>query len=185
MQSLAPIWPSDRPHLSIDDIRDWFASYVYLPRLRDEATLDGALQRLVENLADPFAYASAFDEESCAYEGVMDGRALMPGHFTRGDTRSRGVAQPVGYAARVPAGAGCRSRRQWPASQGSAGPPMGGSMLCSRVLPAQRAIIDASPALALRMFTTASVRSSSVRSGAKRMPVCVISPPSASATATP
>ena len=52
-----------RPHLSIDDIRDWFASYVYLPRLRDEATLDGALQRLVENLADPFAYASGFDEE--------------------------------------------------------------------------------------------------------------------------
>ena len=46
-----------------------------------------------------------------------------------------------------------------------------GSMLCSRVLPAQRAIIEASPALALRMFTTASVRSSSVRSGAKRMPV--------------
>ena len=84
MQSLAPIWPTDRPHLSIDDIRDWFASYVYLPRLRDEATLDGALQRLVENLADPFAYASGFDEESGAYEGVMDGRALLPGHFKSG-----------------------------------------------------------------------------------------------------
>ncbi|MDE0459206.1 MAG: DUF499 domain-containing protein [Chromatiales bacterium] len=84
MQSLAPIWPAERPHLTIDAIRDWFASYVYLPRLRDEATLDGALQRLVENLADPFAYASGFDEESGAYEGVMDGRALMPGHFKSG-----------------------------------------------------------------------------------------------------
>ena len=84
MQSLAPIWPAERPHLTIEDIRDWFASYVYLPRLRDEATLDGALQRLVENLADPFAYASGFDEESGAYEGVMDGRALMPGHFKSG-----------------------------------------------------------------------------------------------------
>ena len=84
MQSLAPIWPVERPHLTIEDIRDWFASYVYLPRLRDEATLDGALQRLVENLADPFAYASGFDEESGAYEGVMDGRALMPGHFKSG-----------------------------------------------------------------------------------------------------
>ena len=84
MQSLAPIWPSDCPHLSINDIHDWFASYVYLPRLRDEATLDGALQRLVENLADPFAYASGFDEESGAYEGVMDGRALLPGHFKSG-----------------------------------------------------------------------------------------------------
>ena len=57
---------------------------VYLPRLRDEATLDGALQRLVENLADPFAYASGFDEESGSYEDVMDGRALMPGHFKSG-----------------------------------------------------------------------------------------------------
>ena len=84
MQSLAPIWPAERPHLTIEDIRDWFASYVYLPRLRDEATLDGALQRLVENFVDPFAYASAFDEESGAYEGVMDGRALMPGHFKSG-----------------------------------------------------------------------------------------------------
>ena len=84
MQSLAPIWPAERPHLTVDAIRDWFASYVYLPRLRDEATLDGALQRLVENLADPFAYASGFHEESGAYEGVMDGRALMPGHFKSG-----------------------------------------------------------------------------------------------------
>ena len=84
MQSLAPIWPSDQPHLDIEEIRDWFASYVYLPRLRDEATLDGALQRLVENMADPFAYAAGFDEETGAYEGVMDGRALMPGSLARG-----------------------------------------------------------------------------------------------------
>ena len=63
MQSLEPIWPEDRPHLDIDEVRDWFASYVYLPRLRDEATLDGALQRLVENLADPFAHAAGYEEK--------------------------------------------------------------------------------------------------------------------------
>ena len=84
MQSLEPIWPADRPHLDIEEVRDWFASYVYLPRLRDEATLDGALQRLVENLADPFTYAAEFDEETGTYEGVVDGRALMPGSFERG-----------------------------------------------------------------------------------------------------
>ena len=84
MQSLGPIWPSDQPHLDIEEIRDWFASYVYLPRLRDEATLDGALQRLVENMADPIAYATGFDEETGAYEGVLDGRALMPGSLERG-----------------------------------------------------------------------------------------------------
>ena len=105
MQSLAPIWPSDRSHLNIDDIRDWFASYVYLPRLRDEATLDGALQRLVENLADPFAYASGFDEESGAYEGVMDGRALMPGHFKSG-LLVRREAIPAAKLDPAPAGPG-------------------------------------------------------------------------------
>ena len=84
MQSLEPIWPEDRPHLDIKEVRDWFASYVYLPRLRDKATLDVALQRLVENLADPFAYAAGFDDETGAYEGVMDGRALVPGSFEHG-----------------------------------------------------------------------------------------------------
>ena len=91
---------------------------------------------------------------------------------TRG-VRSREMAQCAGYAARVPASgmpvaaavARVIERRS------------SGSMLCRRVLPAQRAIIKASPALALRMFTTAPVRSSSLRTGAKRTPVCVISPP--------
>ncbi len=79
MRSLDPIWPPDRPHISVDEIRKWFASYVYLPRLRDEATLDGALQRLVEDMASPYAYASAFDEDTGAYEGVIDGKAQLPG----------------------------------------------------------------------------------------------------------
>ena len=98
-----------------------------------------------------------------------------------GASAAAGVVQSARYAARVPvsgmpvaaAVARVTERRS------------SGSMLCRRVLPAQRAIIEASPALALRMFTTAPVRSSSLRSGAKRTPVCVISPPRASATATP
>ena len=85
MQSLDRIWSSDQPHLDIEDIRDWFASYVYLPRLRDEATLNSALQRLMEkNMADPFAYAIGSDEETGAYEGGLGGRALMLGSLERG-----------------------------------------------------------------------------------------------------
>ena len=64
VQSLEPIWPEDRQHIAIKEIRDWFASYVYLPRLRDEAALDGAVQCLVADLADPFVYASRFDEDT-------------------------------------------------------------------------------------------------------------------------
>ena len=71
-QSLEPIWPEDRKHITIKEIRDWFASYVYLPRLRDEATLDGAIQRLVADLAAPYVFASGFDEEKEDYIGVID-----------------------------------------------------------------------------------------------------------------
>ena len=70
-QSLEPIWPEDRQHLTVSEIRDWFASYVYLPRLRDEATLDGAIQRLVADLAAPYVFATGFDEEKNDYIGVV------------------------------------------------------------------------------------------------------------------
>ena len=80
VQSLEALWPADRPHLAIADIRDWFASYVYLPRLRDPATLDGALQQLFEDLALPYAYASGFDENTGLYDGVTDGKTWLVGN---------------------------------------------------------------------------------------------------------
>ena len=83
-RSLDPIWPEDRPHVSVDRVRDSFATLVYLPRLRDEATLDGALQRLVEDMASPYAYASGFDEQTGANEGVIDGKAMLPGSLAGG-----------------------------------------------------------------------------------------------------
>ena len=32
---LGPIWPEDRPHLGLSEVVSWFATYVYLPKLRD------------------------------------------------------------------------------------------------------------------------------------------------------
>ena len=65
--------------MAIADIRDWFASYVYLPRLRDDATLDDALQQLCTDIALPYAYASSFDDNVGTYEGVVDGKAWLLG----------------------------------------------------------------------------------------------------------
>ena len=76
---LEPLWAESRPHVPVEELREWFASYVYLPRLRDEAVLDGALRRLAEDLARPFALASGFDEATGAYRDVVDGKALPPG----------------------------------------------------------------------------------------------------------
>ena len=94
--ALRPSLPRRRPLLVLAPAHAEQARRRYLPRLRDEATLYAALQRLVENLADPFAYAAAFDEETGAYEGVVDGKALMPGRFESGLlVRREAIPAPV------------------------------------------------------------------------------------------
>ena len=96
LNSLEPVWPADQPHLPIEEIRDWFASYVYLPRLRDDATLDGALQRLIEDIAYDFAFASAYDEGSGEYDGVVDGKAFTLLGFEGGLlVRRNAIPEPV------------------------------------------------------------------------------------------
>ena len=72
-RSLESVWPADQSHIAIEAILDWFASYIYMPRVRDEATLDTALQRLVEDLAEPYVFASKFDGEAGSYDGVIEG----------------------------------------------------------------------------------------------------------------
>ena len=70
MQSLEPVRPEGQNHLAIETVRDWLASYVYLPRLRDETTLNNALQHLTEDLASDYAFATSFvsvrGSRSCA-----------------------------------------------------------------------------------------------------------------------
>lgn len=78
------VWPADQPHIPIETIRDWFASYIYMPRARDEATLDGALQRLVEDFAEPYVFASAFNEEDGSYDGVIEGTVRVSDRLRSG-----------------------------------------------------------------------------------------------------
>ena len=77
VRALAPLWPEGRGHVAAAEIADWFASFVYLPRLRDTAALEGALRRLAEDMAFPFALATGFDEKTGAYAGVVDGKAAI------------------------------------------------------------------------------------------------------------
>ena len=76
-KELEPLWPAEKQHLTVADIRDWFASYVYLPRVRDDGVLDTALQHLCSDMEFPYAYASGFDEDSGIYEDVVDGKAWL------------------------------------------------------------------------------------------------------------
>lgn len=36
---LNPVWPAETPHLPVAEIAEWFAIYVYLPKLRDRVVL--------------------------------------------------------------------------------------------------------------------------------------------------
>ena len=87
-RSLAPVWPADQPHVSIETIRDWFASYVYMPRLRDDATLDRALERLIKDLAEPYGLATSFDEDTGTYDGAVEGIVRLTDDLGSGTARA-------------------------------------------------------------------------------------------------
>ncbi len=78
-RSLDPVWPEDRPHVPVETIRDWFASHVHMPRLRDDATLDRAVEKLVGDMVEPYAFAASFDEDADAYDGVIEGLVRLTG----------------------------------------------------------------------------------------------------------
>jgi hypothetical protein len=68
--ALKPIWPDDRPHLAVSEVTEWFASYVYLPKLRDSVVVQTAIRDAVAKLDPTFGYADGFDEASSRYRNL-------------------------------------------------------------------------------------------------------------------
>lgn len=68
---LQPIWPDDRPHLSVDEVVDWFTQFVYLPKLRDRVVLEAAIRDAVGKLDPKFAYADSFDAATGRYHKLI------------------------------------------------------------------------------------------------------------------
>jgi predicted AAA+ superfamily ATPase len=61
----------DQKHLSTRQLWDWFATYLYLPRLRDAEVLRRAIEDAIGGLVnDTFAYAARYDEERGRYIGL-------------------------------------------------------------------------------------------------------------------
>ena len=117
-RSLKPVWPADGSHVPIETIRDWFASYVYMPRLCDDATLDRALERLIRDLAEPYVFASGFDEDAGAYTGAMEG-IVRPESLRKG-LLVRREAIPASYRSDPPGDVG--SGGEEPGKKGRVGP---------------------------------------------------------------
>lgn len=70
---LKPLWPDDRPHLPIAEVAEWFAAYVYLPKLRDRVVLETAIRDAVGKLDPGFGYADSYDTASESYRGLLWG----------------------------------------------------------------------------------------------------------------
>jgi predicted AAA+ superfamily ATPase len=71
-----PLWTGN--HVSIKQLCEYMARYLYLPRLRDEDVLIAAIQDGVSSLSwnpESFAYAEAWDEPRGRYQGLKAGTA--------------------------------------------------------------------------------------------------------------
>ncbi|MBC7252723.1 MAG: ATP-binding protein [Actinobacteria bacterium] len=70
-----PLWRGD--HVSLRQLFDDFATYVYLPRLRDDEVLVGAVRDGIAQMSwklDTFAYAQGWDEEGQRHKGLVAGQ---------------------------------------------------------------------------------------------------------------
>lgn len=69
--SLKPIWADDRSHLPVAEMAEWFASYVYLPKLKDRIVLESAIRDAVGKLNPDFGYADLHDESAQSYTNLL------------------------------------------------------------------------------------------------------------------
>jgi hypothetical protein len=68
------LWPYAE-HISCRQLREYMASYLFLPRLRDERVLLDTIERGVSTTTlDHFAYADGYDAETGRYLGLVHGR---------------------------------------------------------------------------------------------------------------
>jgi hypothetical protein len=75
LAELRKVWREDTPHVAVATLLDWFASYVYLSRLRDDATLAISIEKLLGKIESPVGFAKNFNEGR--YEGVTQWSATL------------------------------------------------------------------------------------------------------------
>jgi hypothetical protein len=68
---LGKVWQPDQPHVSVRQLRDWFAQFPYLSKLRDLQVLGKAISEALAQGADTkYAIADRFDEAKGEYVGL-------------------------------------------------------------------------------------------------------------------
>lgn len=75
-----PLWrDNDRSHVSLKQLADDFAKYLYLPRLKDDDVLQAAIEDGLARFSwqtETFAYAEGWDESKKRYLGLKAGSSI-------------------------------------------------------------------------------------------------------------
>ena len=72
-----PLWRGN--HVRIKDLAEYFARYIYLPRLKNTEVLLAAIQNGLQSLMweqETFAYADSWDEQQQRYLGLLAGQQM-------------------------------------------------------------------------------------------------------------
>jgi hypothetical protein len=74
-----PLWKDDQDHIAVKQLTEYFASYLYLPRLKEPRVLSQAVQQGIALLTweiESFAYADAYDEVEDTYLGLRNAQHI-------------------------------------------------------------------------------------------------------------
>ena len=73
---LGKVWQPDQPHVAVRQLRDWFAQFPYLSKLRDPQVLAKAISEALARADAKYAIADRFDDAKGEYVGLKLGRLV-------------------------------------------------------------------------------------------------------------
>ena len=73
---LDKVWRPDQPHVSVRHLRDWFAQFPYLSKLRDPPVLARAISEALARADAKYAIADCFDNAKGEYVGLKLGKLV-------------------------------------------------------------------------------------------------------------
>ena len=129
-----PLWRGD--HVSIKQIVEDFARYLYLPRVSDSTVLLNAISDGIALLTwkqDAYAFADSFDDEAKRYRGLRGGQVISlpdadaPGLLVKSDIARRQLDAERPPSAGSEEGAGGGTGGEGPDQGGGSGPGGGPS----------------------------------------------------------
>ena len=129
-----PLWRGD--HVSIKQIVEDFARYLYLPRVSDSTVLLNAISDGIALLTweqDAYAFADSFDDEAKRYRGLRGGQVISlpdadaPGLLVKSDIARRQLDAERPQSAGRGEGAGGGTGGEGPGPGGGSGPGEGPS----------------------------------------------------------